>query len=58
MENRLTSQDSAFDAPIGSDDEGDILAPSQFLEDKSSSPEILVEQQEVAEHNSEKYQWL
>ena len=53
MENRLTSQDSAFDAPVGSDDEGDILAPSQFLEDKSSSPEILVEQQEVAEHNSE-----
>ena len=53
MENRLTSQDSAFDAPVGSDDEGDILSPSQFLEDKSSSPEILVEQQEVAEHNSE-----
>ena len=53
MENRLTSHDSAFDAPTGSDDEGDILSPSQFLEDKSFSPEILVESQEVADHNSE-----
>ena len=42
MENRLTSHDSAFDAPTGSDDEGDILSPSQFLEDKSFSPEILI----------------
>ena len=53
MENRLTSHDSAFDAPIGSDDEGDILSPSQYLEDKSFSPEIIVETQEVADHNSE-----
>ena len=52
MENRLTSHDSAFDAPVGSDDEGDILSPSQYLEDKSSSPEILVEAQEVSDHNS------
>ena len=53
MENRLTSHDSAFDAPTGSDDEGDILSPSQYLEDKSFSPEIIVETQEVADHNSE-----
>jgi RNA polymerase sigma-32 factor len=53
MENRLTSHDSAFDAPVGSDDEGDILSPSQYLEDKSSSPEILVEAQEVSDHNSQ-----
>ena len=53
MENRLTSHDSAFDAPIGNDDEGDILSPSQYLEDKSFSPEIIVETQEVADHNSE-----
>ena len=53
MENRLTSHDSAFDAPIGSDDEGDVLSPSQYLEDKSFSPEILVEEQEVADHNSQ-----
>ena len=53
MENRLTSHDSAFDAPAGSDDEGDILSPSQYLEDKSSSPEILVEAQEVSDHNSQ-----
>ena len=53
MEYRLTSHDSAFDAPVGSDDEGNVLSPSQFLEDKSSSPEILVEAQEVADHNSQ-----
>lgn len=53
MENRLTSHDSAFDAPVGSDDEGDILSPSQYLEDRSSSPEILVEAQEVSEHNAQ-----
>ena len=53
MENRLTSHDSAFDAPVGSDDEGDILSPSQYLEDKSASPEILVEAQEVSDHNSQ-----
>ena len=53
MENRLTSHDSAFDAPVGSDDEGNVLSPSQFLEDKSFSPEILVEAQEVADHNSQ-----
>src|SRR5210317_14594 len=53
MENRLTSHDSSFDAPVGSDDEGDILSPSQYLEDRSSSPEILVEAQEVSEHNTQ-----
>ena len=53
MENRLTSHDAAFDAPSGTDDEGDVMYPSQYLEDKSFSPEILVSEQEVAEHNSE-----
>ena len=53
MENRLTSHDTAFDAPRGTDDEGDVMYPSQYLEDKSFSPEILVSEQEVAEHNSE-----
>ena len=52
MENRLTSHDTAFDAPSGTDDEGDVMYPSQYLEDKSFSPEILVSEQEVAEHNS------
>ena len=53
MENRLTSHDTAFDAPSGTSDEGDVMFPSQYLEDKSFSPEILVSEQEVAEHNSE-----
>lgn len=52
MENRLTSHDTAFDAPSGTSDEGDVMFPSQYLEDKSFSPEILVSEQEVAEHNS------
>ena len=52
MEGRLTSHDASFDGPVGSDDESDILSPSQFLEDRSFSPEILVEEQEVADHNS------
>lgn len=52
MENRLTSHDTAFDAPSGTGDEGDVMSPSQYLEDKSFSPEILVSEQEVAEHNS------
>ena len=53
MENRLTSHDTAFDAPSRTNDEGDVMSPSQYLEDKSFSPEILVSEQEVAEHNSE-----
>ena len=52
MEGRLTSHDTAFDGPVGNDDESDILSPSQYLEDRSFSPEILVEEQEVADHNS------
>lgn len=52
MENRLTSHDTAFDAPSGTSDEGDVMFPSQYLEDKSFSPEILVSEQEVSEHNS------
>ena len=53
MENRLTSHDAALDAPSRTNDEGDVMSPSQYLEDKSFSPEILVSEQEVAEHNSE-----
>ncbi len=53
MENRLTSYDAAFDGPVGSDDESDIMSPSQYLEDRSFSPEILVADQEVTDHNSE-----
>jgi len=52
MENRLTSHDAAFDAPVGSDDEGSVLSPSQYLEDKSYNPEMLVANEEEASHNS------
>ena len=45
MENRLNSTDSAFD--LGADDEDDerAFSPSQYLEDHSFSPELIVEQE-------------
>tara|TARA_B100000963_G_scaffold192044_1_gene167132 strand:+ start:7619 stop:8467 length:849 start_codon:yes stop_codon:yes gene_type:complete len=44
MENRLNSNDTAFD--LSSDDEDDekAFSPSQYIEDTSFSPEILAEQ--------------
>ena len=43
MENRLSSNDSSFDAPAptGSDDD-EIMSPSQYLEDKTYDPEVIV----------------
>ena len=44
MENRLNSNDAAFD--LSSDDEDDekAFSPSQYIEDHSFSPEIIAEQ--------------
>ena len=44
MENRLNSNDTAFD--LSSDDEDDekAFSPSQYIEDHSFSPEIIAEQ--------------
>ena len=36
MENRLSSNDSSFDAPAPSGDDDEIMSPSQYLEDKLS----------------------
>ena len=43
MENRLSSNDSSFDAPAptGSDDD-EIMSPSQYLEDRTYDPEVIV----------------
>ncbi len=51
MENRLNSTDSAFD--LGADDEDDerAFSPSQYLEDHSFSPELIVEQENYEEIN-------
>ena len=55
MENRLSSNDSSFDAPVNTGDgENEIMAPSQYLEDKSFNPEDLVEaEQTMAFNNAE-----
>ncbi|MGH1462573.1 MAG: RNA polymerase sigma factor RpoH [Neptuniibacter sp.] len=43
MEGRMSSVDTAFDAPEGTDDEKDVWAPAYFLEDKSADPSVQVE---------------
>ena len=51
MENRLSATDAAFDSPIGGDSDDEMMSPSQFLEDKSSNPEILAEESQMSELN-------
>ena len=51
MENRLSSNDSSFDGPADHDDESDVMAPSQYLEDKRFSPEDIVEADDFEQHN-------
>ena len=55
MENRLSSNDSSFDAPVNTGDGDDqIMAPSQYLEDNSFNPEDQVEaEQTMAFNNAE-----
>ena len=51
MENRLSSNDSSFDGPADTDDDEKIMSPSQYLEDKRFDPAIIVEADEVEDHN-------
>lgn len=51
MEGRLASQDTAFDAPVGGDDEDSIAAPVYYLEDKSSDPAQVLEDSNWEESN-------
>ena len=51
MENRLSSNDSSFDAPTSSDDDDEIMSPSQYLEDKRYDPELIVATEEAQELN-------
>jgi len=51
MENRLSSNDSSFDGPADKDDDEKIMSPSQYLEDKRFDPAIIVEADEVEDHN-------
>ena len=52
MENRLSSNDSSFDAPAptGSDDD-EIMSPSQYLEDKTYNPEVIVANEQADQVN-------
>ena len=51
MENRLSSNDASFDAPTSSDDDEEIMSPSQYLEDKRYDPELIVATSEAQEIN-------
>ncbi|MAR95546.1 MAG: RNA polymerase sigma factor RpoH [Gammaproteobacteria bacterium] len=42
MENRLSSNDSSFDSPVPIGDDDEMMSPSQYLEDKTYDPEVIV----------------
>ena len=49
MEQRLAARDAAFDAPADDDDESPAYTPAYYLEDHSSDPALLLEQQDTEE---------
>ena len=51
MENRLSSNDTSFDAPTSTDDDDEIMSPSQYLEDKRYDPELIVANSEAEQLN-------
>lgn len=51
MENRLSSNDSSFDAPVPIGDDEEIMSPSQYLEDKRYDPEVIVANEQAKEVN-------
>jgi RNA polymerase sigma-32 factor len=51
MENRLSSNDASFDTPVASDDSDEIMSPSQYIEDKTYDPEIIVAKAEADDLN-------
>ena len=51
MENRLSSNDASFDAPTSTDDNDEIMSPSQYLEDKRYDPELIVANSEAEQLN-------
>ena len=51
MENRLNSTDSAFDLSTDDEDDERAFSPSQYLEDHSFSPELIVEQENYEQIN-------
>ena len=53
MENRLSSNDSSFDSPVKSSDDDEIMSPSQYLEDKTYDPEVIVASEQAEQLNKE-----
>ncbi len=53
MENRLSSNDSSFDAPVSTGDDEQMMSPSQYLEDKRYDPEVIVANEQAANVNSQ-----
>ena len=53
MENRLSSNDSSFDAPTPTGDDDEIMAPAQYLEDKRYDPELIVASEQADQVNKE-----
>jgi RNA polymerase sigma-32 factor len=51
MENRLSSNDASFDAPVASNDDEEVMSPSQYIEDKTYDPEIIVAKAEADDLN-------
>ena len=51
MENRLSSNDSSFDAPVPMGDDEEIMSPSQYLEDKRYDPEVIVANEQAEQVN-------
>ena len=52
MENRLSSNDSSFDAPIQTGNDEEVMSPSQYLEDKRYDPEVIVANEQAEQVNS------
>jgi RNA polymerase sigma-32 factor len=51
MENRLSSNDASFDAPVASENDDEMMSPSQYIEDKTYDPEIIVAKAEADDLN-------
>ena len=51
MENRLSSNDSSFDAPVQTGNDGEVMSPSQYLEDKRYEPEVIVANEQAEQVN-------
>jgi RNA polymerase sigma-32 factor len=53
MENRLSSNDSSFDTPVSTGDDDEIMSPSQYLEDKTFDPEVIVASEQADNVNKQ-----